>query len=85
MDTDDTQNLPTVPPRSTLDICDEMTDRERRKYKLVVYNFSECVNRKADIKAFKDLCNTVFKLDTSICKATHLGPKNADKQRPYYC
>ena len=81
MDTDVTQNLRTVPPRSALDICDEMTDRERRKYNLVVYNFSECVDRKADIKAFKDLCNTVFKLDTSICKAIRLGPKNADKTK----
>ena len=82
MDTDVTQNLRTVPPRSALDICDEMTDRERRKYNLVVYNFSESVDRKADIKAFKDLCNTVFKLDTSICKAIRLGPKNTEKQRP---
>ena len=49
MDTDVTQNLQTVPPRSALDICDEMTDRERRKYNLVVYNFSECVDRNSRI------------------------------------
>ena len=60
-----------------------MTDRKRRKYNLLVYNFSECVDRKADIKAFKIyVILAVFKLDTSICKAIRLGPKNANKQRP---
>ena len=75
MDTDAAQSSSTASPKSTLEICDEMSDRERRKYNIVVYNFSECANHKADIKAFKALCNTVFKFDASICKAIRLGQR----------
>ena len=85
MDTDTAQSSSTASPKSALEICDEMSDRGQRKYSIVVYNFSECADRQVrlsdDIKAFKALCNTVFKFDTSICKAIHLGQKNANKHR----
>ena len=69
-------------PNSALDIVDEMSDRERRKFKIVVYNFSEGTDRKANIKAFQTLSMDVFKLDLGIVKAVHLGPKIANKHRP---
>ena len=82
IDTNTAQNPPTETPRSTLDIINEMADRERRKQNIVVYNFPESADRKADIVTFQALCTTVFKLDTNICKAICLDPKNTNKQRP---
>jgi len=67
MDTDAAQNSPTASPKSALEIFDEMSDMEWRKYNIVVYKFSECADCKADIKAFKELYNTDFKFDTSNC------------------
>jgi len=48
---------------------DEMADRDRRKHNIVVYNFTEGNDRKADIESFKTLSNSVFKWDVSISKA----------------
>jgi len=79
MDTNTTQN---TTARNAFDIVDEMSDRERRKQNMVVYNFPECADRKADIGAFQTLCTAVFKLDINICKAICLDSKNANKQRP---
>ena len=59
-------------PRSALDIVDEMSDRERRKFNLVIYNFPEGADRKVDIKAFHTLSMDVFKLD-SILKESVWG------------
>ena len=67
---------------NALDIVDEMRDRERRKLNLVVYNFAEGSDRKADIEAFLTLSTAVFKLDISISKAVRLGPKITNKHRP---
>ena len=79
----DTNTAPVIStPKSALDIVDEMADRERRKQNVVVYNFKECADRKADIEAFQAICATVFKLDANICKAIRLGAKNANKPRP---
>ena len=75
-------DLPSTSPRSALDIVDKMVDRDRRKYNIVVYNFTEGNDRKADIESFKTLSNSVFKLDISILKAVRLGPKISNKQRP---
>ena len=69
-------------PNSALDIVDEMTDRERRKLNLVVYNFSEKSERKADIEVFQALSSDVFKLTVTISKAVRLGPKVTNKHRP---
>jgi len=69
-------------PNSALDIVDEMSERECRKLNVVVYNFSEGADRKADIKAFQTLSMDVFKLDLGIVKAVRLGPKIANKHRP---
>lgn len=85
MDTDTPQNTPLPTPaasNSAVDIVNELADRDRRKQNVVVYNLVECSDRKADLEAFKALCNTVFKLDVSICKATRLGAKDANKIRP---
>ena len=68
--------------RSALDIVDEMADRDRRKHNIVVYNFTEGNDQKADIESFKTLSNSVFKMDISILKAVRLGPKISNKQMP---
>ena len=44
---------------NTLDIVDEMVDRERRKNNIVVYNLPESTDRNTDIQSFKTLSNTV--------------------------
>ena len=59
-----------------------MSDRERRRFNLVVYNFSEGADRKVDTKSFQTLCMHVFKLDLSIVKSVRLGPKITNKHRP---
>jgi len=42
-------------PNSALDIVDEMNDRERRNFNVLVYNFLKGADRKTDIKAFQTL------------------------------
>ena len=49
MDTDAAQNSPTASPKSALEIFDEMSDMEWRKYNIVVCKFSECADCKADL------------------------------------
>jgi len=63
METDKPSQPSNQSPSSALDVADEMSDRERRKFNLVVYNFSEDTDRKADIKAFHTLSMDVFKVD----------------------
>lgn len=67
---------------SAYDVIEEMRDRERRRQNIVVYNFSEGTDRKADIEAFKALSNAIFKLDLAVAKAVRLGPKIDNKIRP---
>ena len=44
-----------------MDIIDELTDRERRKRNIIVYNLSESSpNNKADSDAFAVLCSSVY-------------------------
>jgi len=76
---DTNSHLPSTSSGSALDIVDELADR---KHHIVVYNFKEGNDRKAVIKSFKTLSNTVFKLDVSISKAVRVGPKISNKQRP---
>jgi len=52
---DTNSHLPSTPSGSALDIVDEMADRDRRKHNIVVYNFTEGNDRKADIESFKTL------------------------------
>ena len=45
-DTDTAQSSSTASLKNALEICDEMSDRERTEYDIVVYNFSECADCK---------------------------------------
>ena len=77
--TESTNQTPAAPGMAnSLDIVDEMADRDRRRCNLVVYNFTESDDRKKD----QGLCKDVFKLDVKITKAVRLGPKIPNKQRP---
>jgi len=82
METDVQAQPSALTPHNALGIVDEMRDREHRKLNMVVYNFSEKSERKADIQAFRALSFEVFKLDVSITKAICLGPKFANNYRP---
>ena len=73
-------SLPVSSSGGTLDIVDEMADRDRRKHNIVVYNLTESNDRKTDIETFKVLSSDVFKLDVNITKAIRLGPKITNKQ-----
>jgi len=46
---DTNSHLPSTSSGSALNIVDEMADRDRRKHNIVVYNFTEGNDRKADI------------------------------------
>ena len=65
-------------------IVEEITERERRKKNLIVFNFQETspFNRAAEIKAFTDFCKTAFSLDVNVTKVARLGKKSDDKFRP---
>ena len=54
---------------------------ETEENNIVVYNFPECADRKAD-EAFQTLLSTVFSLKVVPTKTIRLGPKIANKHRP---
>jgi len=77
-----TQAPPTTSATATLNILDELADRERRSRNLIVHNLSESADPKADMPKIKELFNTVFSLDVNLSRVSRLGHKNESKTRP---
>ena len=74
------QRKPTfTPPCSAMDIIDELSDHDKRKKNLIVYNLPES---KSDRDAFADLCSSVYSCSFVITRSVRLGKKIPDKNRP---
>jgi len=76
---------PPLPPPSinaTINILDELADRERRRKNLLIYNFKEPSENQTDKLRFQELCSVVFKMDISLTKTVRLGKRTEDKPRP---
>ena len=72
----------TTSATTTLNILDELADRERRSKNLIVYNLIEPSDSKADTPKIKELLNTVFGHDVNLSRISRLGRRNESKPRP---
>ena len=77
----DTSASKTVEPSAiaAVSIADELIERERRKYNLIVYNLPEPSEQDADKSEFINLCKVISNLDIIVIR---LGKRFEDKCRP---
>ena len=87
----ETSESPTTPHTITSDssvtalsIADELSDRERRKKNLILYNVPEQVNTQSDKGFFVDLCKAVYDMNVPINKMFRLGKKKASNEQPQH-
>ena len=80
----DTSAPKTVEPSAiaAVSIADELVERERRKYNLIVYNLPEPSEQDADKSEFINLCKVISDLDIIVTKVIRLGKRFEDKCRP---
>ena len=69
-------------PSTTLSLADEITERERRKNNIVVYNLKEGSNRQADKDSATVLLNSILDFEVNITKLFRLGQATNNKNRP---
>jgi len=67
---------------ATHSIIDELTDRDRRKRNVIIYNFPEAKDRTDDKNSFLTLCRTVFDLNAPVTQVLRLGKRFENKFRP---
>ena len=72
------------PSNSALNIIDELADREKRRKNVIVYNFPEASDRKADIGSFLNMCEEVYNSDISVnnCKVVCSGKSLQNNKDP---
>ena len=76
-------SVPTTQSTSAaLSVIDEISDRNRRKNNLIMYNYSEGADLSADKESFISLCSTVFDLNVEVGKVLRLGRGLEEKHRP---
>ena len=68
------------PSNSALSIIDELADLEKRRKNVIVHNFPEASDRKADSSSFLNMCKEVCNSDISVNKVVRLG-KSLQKNR----
>ena len=59
---------PPISSNATLNILDDLADRERRCKNLIAYNFKEPSDHQTDNLRFQESCSTVFKLNITLTK-----------------
>ena len=75
--------VPMSPFNPAMRIVDELSDRDRRKKNVIVYNLPEpAQNNKSDSDAFSALCSSVYNSSFTITKLLRLGKKQPNKIRP---
>ena len=52
-------------------IADELSERERKKNNIIVYNFLEASEQSPEDQNFANLCKTIVKVDINIQKVSH--------------
>ena len=61
-------------------IIDELTDRDRRKKNIIIYNLPEATDHAAVKVSFLALCKTVFNLDVLVTRVSYTFRKKTGKQ-----
>ena len=63
-------------------MADKLADWEQCKNNVIIYNLVENLDRKADKKAFTNLCQVVFSERFAITKVFRLGKHNENRDQP---
>ena len=63
-------------------IADELSERERKKNNIIVYNFPEASEQSPEDQNFANLCKTIVKVDINIQKMFRIGRKDSNRVRP---
>ena len=75
-------SVPTTQSTSaTLSVIDEISDRNRRKNNVLMYNYPEGADLSADKESFF-LCSSVFDINVEVDKVLRLGRRLEGKHRP---
>ena len=76
-------SVPTTQSTSAaLSVIDEISDRNRLKNNLIMYNYPEGADLSVDKESFISLCSTVFDLNVEVDKVLRLGRRLEEKHRP---
>ena len=67
---------------AALSVIDEISDRNRRKNNLIMYNYPEGADLSADKESFTSLCLSLFNLNVEVDKVLRLGRRLEGKHRP---
>jgi len=69
---------PMSPVNPAMRIVDELSDRDKGKKNVIVYNLPESAqNSKSDSDSFSALCSSVYNCLFTITKLLHLGKKQS--------
>ena len=80
METSESSTTHTITSDSSitaLSSADELSDRERWRKNLILYNVLEQVNTQSDKGFFADLCKAVYDINVPTNKVFRLGKKKA--------
>jgi len=65
-----------------LNVIDEISDQNRRKNNLLIYNYPEGADLSTDKESFISLCSSVFDISVEVDKVLRLGRRLEGKHRP---
>ena len=63
-------------------IADELSERERKKNNIIVYNLPEAPEKSSEEQSFADLCKHIVEVDLNIQKIFRIGRKDSNRIRP---
>jgi len=63
-------------------IADELSERDRKKNNIIVYNFPEASEQSLEDQNFANLCKAIIKVDINIQKMFRIGRKDSNRVRP---
>jgi len=75
-------SVPTTQSTAALSVIDKISDRNRRKNNLLIYNYPDGADLSADKESFISLCSSVFDINVEVDKVLHLGRRLEGKHRP---
>ena len=82
----ETQKIIKLPEVSTAatasSIADELSEHERKKNNIIVYNLPEAPEQSSEEQNFAGLCKCIVKVDLNIQKIFRIGCKDSTRVRP---